>query len=91
MRLPSKNFTVSLDHVIYFLSIHKAEFFNPLAGARMRNPFSEKLGRNNFICNFITGEFAKKTKPKKAPKNTQVTILVCVYFNIKCKLRKAAL
>ena len=44
MRTPSKDFTVSLDHVSYFLSIHKAEFFNPLAGARMRDPFTEKLG-----------------------------------------------
>ena len=35
MRIPSKDFTVSLDHVSYFLSIHKAEFFNPSAGARM--------------------------------------------------------
>ena len=70
MRIPSKDFTVSLDHVSYFLSIHKAEFFNPLAGARMRDPFTEKLGWNNFICNFIRGEFARKTKPKKAPKNT---------------------
>ena len=44
MRIPSKDFTLSLHCVSYFLSIHKAEFFNPLAGARMRNPFSEKVG-----------------------------------------------
>ena len=44
MRIRCKDFTVSLDYVSYLLSIHQAEFFNPLAGARMCNPFSEKLG-----------------------------------------------
>ena len=40
----SNDFTVSLDYVSHFLSIHKAElFFKALAGGGMRNPFSEKL------------------------------------------------
>ena len=93
----SNDFTVSLDYVSHFLSIHKAElFFNALAGGGMRNPFSEKLRWKTSICNFISlsatqrGKSARKAKLKKAPENTSDNVspsLYSFYFN-KCKLRK---
>ena len=48
----SNDFTVSLDFFSYFLSIHKAELFNPLAGARMRNPFFGKVRLKDFYLQF---------------------------------------
>jgi len=48
MRIKSKDVTVFLEAprlcLLLRSYIHKAELLNPLAGARMRNPFSEKLG-----------------------------------------------
>ena len=49
----SNDFTVSLDYVSHFLSIHKAElFFNALAGGGMRNPFFGKVTLKDFYLQF---------------------------------------
>ena len=84
----SKDLTVSLDYT-------KRNFFNPLAGARMRNPFFEKVRLKDFYLQFYfpfcnsKGKSARKAKPKRAPENTSDNFSPSsLYFNIKCKLRK---